>query len=829
MNQPARITDALKGRRRGANAAPVGAGQIAKSSPCLRALMVGCSVLSLIIPSTFGMAEEASTVETSLRLERDLRAAQVFSYLQQADQAKREQRFTEAGEILRAAERLEPHSIAIASRLRALQRFADPSLGDGDSRLQTPSSAAAGQLAQAEMRVYLRRIEALLTQGDYAEAERVIDIAGAHLQQFRAQMDGDQAEALTQLHGRAAARLNEVREQQARGRRDAAADRASAELQALQARERSRFEARLERVIDVMQRGHYQLALAQSRQLVADYPDQASAEQLYNRLLERVYQQRALSLEQRERHYRQEVFERVNRALIPTGLDGRPIYPEDWRRREARTGALLEMEEEVPEWQLRLLDRLSDRLTIDVEDVDPAELLDMLASRAGINLVVHSDVRMAANPPISLHVRQMRLDNILNWVCHQLGVNWSLSRQAVVVGGPQEATPVLQIYDLTEIITEIPDLAGPDISTFQMDSGTGGGSGFDLFGGMGGFDQAGIGAEDVVDLIREAVDPRAWDNPDYVVEVRGGQQLLVVAPPRLHGLIQQFLRSQMGVNRTMVHTRLRWLELSDRYIEEIGMNWGGLTGNLLQNPGLSPYGSQRRTGTTDAAATIINRLPDVAADIAPAVAMGGLNLQIARLSTLRLNSIFTAMEAQNRGREVAGIDLTTMNGQRGHAMFLNQVSYVADYSVEGTTLSPELQVLSVGTILDVRPYVSADRKYVTMDLRPLHSSVELASAMITTFVQAGAGILPLQFPIDLPNQQVQSVGTRVMIPDGGSIMVGGFTGALRQDAQANVPFLGHIPFLGRLFGRRGRYSQNEQLLLTVSVNIILYDEEEANL
>jgi len=76
---------------------------------------------------------------------------------------------------------------------------------------------------------------------------------------------------------------------------------------------------------------------------------------------------------------------------------------------------------------------------------------------------------------------------------------------------------------------------------------------------------------------------------------------------------------------------------------------------------------------------------------------------------------------------------------------------------------------------------------------------------------------------------VRSVATNIMVPDGGTILVGGFGKIIEQSMSTKIPFLGHIPFLGRLFGKRGRYSDRYQLYLMADINIINYAELEAKL
>ena len=85
------------------------------------------------------------------------------------------------------------------------------------------------------------------------------------------------------------------------------------------------------------------------------------------------------------------------------------------------------------------------------------------------------------------------------------------------------------------------------------------------------------------------------------------------------------------------------------------------------------------------------------------------------------------------------------------------------------------------------------------------------------------------YPLELPNLTVREAGTTLTIPDRGSALIGGFTKAIDQQTEARVPLIGDIPFLGRLFGRRGRYSEHGKLYLLATLTIISYDEQEAKL
>jgi Flp pilus assembly secretin CpaC len=135
--------------------------------------------------------------------------------------------------------------------------------------------------------------------------------------------------------------------------------------------------------------------------------------------------------------------------------------------------------------------------------------------------------------------------------------------------------------------------------------------------------------------------------------------------------------------------------------------------------------------------------------------------------------------------------------------------------------------------------VSADRKYVTLDFRPAMTSATFFTDIIVAPrvglavddpLNPGIVLLPLaNYPIELPNLRVREAATTLTVPDRASALIGGFSHDLEQSSDSRVPFLGNIPYLGRLFGRRGRYSEHEKLYLLATITIISYDEQEAKL
>jgi len=143
--------------------------------------------------------------------------------------------------------------------------------------------------------------------------------------------------------------------------------------------------------------------------------------------------------------------------------------------------------------------------------------------------------------------------------------------------------------------------------------------------------------------------------------------------------------------------------------------------------------------------------------------------------------------------------------------------------------------VSSGVLLDVQATVSADRKYVTLTLRP-----QLAQLLsLATFNVQGASSAPIVVGnggevvnntasgfVQEPNLQITEVRTTVSVPDGGTLLLGGQTLAGEVEREAGVPILSKIPFLKRAFTNRSMAKDETVLLILVKPTIIIQREQE---
>ncbi len=699
-----------------------------------------------------------------------------------------------------------------------------------DDEAKGPEREIRVQVAVQEARMAADQAEVLSATGRHQDAASTLEPAIARLTQLgpalgsEAHAEVQRLEALVETYRANDRASSDEHNHGVRGEALAQA-RVSAQREDLD--RRSVLQERIARIGSIRKHGHLEVALGEARRLVADYPSEIEAERLFDSLLTAVHEQRRLSIEERNLELRKEVMNRIERSLIPSGSDGMPIYPAGFQARHlTRTG--LEAVSAEPEWKLAILDRLGKRVTFDFDSQNGSEALQALAREAGVNLVIDPQLQAAGERVVTIKASNIRLDHAFDWLTRLMDSRWSITKGAIYIGGEVETEAVLAIHDISVMTYQAQDQAGKVIA-FSTTGGSGGGS---LFRDDG-LEAKKITPEEVVDLLQKAVSPQTWQDQSYGITIRG-TTLLVSAPASVHRLIREFIRAQEHTQSLVVKVDARWLTINDSFMEEIGVNWGANPLNRsLVVPPLRTDGLYRDNGTWEAVASNRNVLPASAMTI-PTTVGSGLNLSSILLGNAQLVAVFTAIERNGRGRFLESPSITTLNGVRANAFFGNQSAYIADYEVVSSNLDPKIEVLTTGANLNVKPFVSADRKYVTMDFRPGISSVQYYTETLRAYRNIGtnlSGVIdgPFGYPLELPNVLVRETSTTLQVPDKGTILVGGFGRHIDQEAAARIPFLGNIPFIGRLFGQRGRYSERSQLYLIATVNIINYDELENTL
>ncbi|MHC5068653.1 MAG: hypothetical protein ACYTF0_08695, partial [Planctomycetota bacterium] len=547
-------------------------------------------------------------------------------------------------------------------------------------------AAVQDELGLIEVRVALERADRALIDGRLAAARAAVATAEGRIDALAGEVPAPWLAELERLAAEVAEREVAALRHGAddeRYRRRAAQQAAREQRAMVLGYEGNVLEARLATVVDLKQREHYELALSHVRRMMGKYPEDERVRTLYAELLRLVHVQRRLDIDERMAELRAEVSVRLEQDLLPDALDGMPDFPADWHeRRERRRGATGVTQVTAPAWEQALRDRLAQRIDVDFDEVDAGDALAMVAADLGSNIVVDGQLRAAGLPSVTLRVAGMRADHVVGWLARQMGSEWSLRNEAVWIGGDHVAAPVVDVYDVAQYLYEMPVQEGVRLGL----SGSDGGDGFDLFGNDQGDTVEALTADDLVDLIQGAVAPEVWEVPDYGIGVRG-DWLVVTAPARVHELIRLFLRSQYQANNVMVRINLRWLEIGDDFIEEIGVDWNDFGQNVLRQS-LGMAGVPDVSHEWGYAASLDNRLPESAVNLGQGSIGGGLNLHYVHLALPAISAVLRDEERKRKVRQLHGVELSTVTGVRASTFFGRQMAYISDYEV-ATANSPE--------------------------------------------------------------------------------------------------------------------------------------------
>lgn len=538
------------------------------------------------------------------------------------------------------------------------------------------------------------------------------------------------------------------------------------------------------------------------------------------------------------------VAEEVHKSLIPQ--NELLVYPEDWQRRTLRTPREIGNQKAEP-WMAALNDRLEQRVTFDFQDQSFEDVVAFLRQVTGVNIVVAPQVLAAAGGgAVTLKVREMRFRDALKWILEITGQHMAIQDQAIFINNePVTGAASLRLYDVTDLITPVRDFPGVEMAYASTGGST---PNANLFGGA---DTATEGEKadpnELVDFIKNNVTKAEWDPTKNIdIQQRSGSTLFVSHTTEGHKLIEQLLANLRNQTALQVNVSVRLLDVRKGFFEEIGVDWTNSTSQQITSASFtgndSGYDRIWMTGGGDGSGTRVNgsvlqSLPGNQANYSSTSSGSakGLTLEASSLGFLnaeQINAVFSAVEEETDATILSHPQITCFNGQRANASFIRQYAYISDYEVVSSNYDPVIDVLNYGDLLDVRPVISSDRKYITMEIRP--TNVNLAGSFTEyivgqQIVQGGdvtTVVFGAVYPLELPNVEVQTLRSTVMLPDRGSLLIGGFNRSVRERVHSGVPFLSHIPFLGRLFSKNGTYDQSRKTFFLLSATILDLAEHE---
>jgi len=499
-----------------------------------------------------------------------------------------------------------------------------------------------------------------------------------------------------------------------------------------------------------------------------------------------------------------------------------------------------------------ILDRLNDlriqpRFGEDGEGAPLEEIAAYLQQVTGINFLISNRVRDELDEEetsVYLDLNERSVLKTLEIVSEiKDSLRWKIVDGVVMFVTREELTggQVLRMYEVRDLIRPVSDFPAPEININPS-------------GGVPEIDEdieereALVITEDSLEsLIRDNVAPESWDaDPANSLRISAGT-MVVNQTPEVHDQIQRLLDDLREATGIMVEIQARFLKVEDNFLEDIGVDFRGLGApGLGTNTFFNDFGdtTTQQTlgqdlgqdtdlgafydegGDGDVRARVENLYDGALGDEDVLTGSGGLSFQWTYLNDLELEMVLRAVSKSERVELVTAPEVLVFNTARSNLTVMNQVAYVHDYDVEiaqsASIADPIISVVEDGVILDVRPVVSADRRFITLELRPTVFELKRPIAEFITSL----GVSGNSVTIQLPELEISRVRTTVPMPDGGTVLLGGFKIHESQDLRSGVPILNKIPLLSFLFERKGTFVTNRKLLILLTASIVIPEEHE---
>jgi type IV pilus assembly protein PilQ len=431
------------------------------------------------------------------------------------------------------------------------------------------------------------------------------------------------------------------------------------------------------------------------------------------------------------------------------------------------------------------------RLTLNFQDIETRAVLQLLAETSGRNIVVSDTVQ----GNVTLRLRNVPWDQALDIVMTTKGLDMRENGNVIIVA-PAEEIAARETADLEaqQAIAELEPLyseflqvnyaKASDLSSLISAAGGGGNS-------------------------------MLSDRGSIAVDDRTNTLLVQDTAERLQTIRRLVTTLDVPIRQVLIETRI--VVVNDDFSRDLGIRLGVTAFNENSSDGVTVI-SGTGSGTDTMVNSALNNLSDPANGTIYPIAVPQLsnrynvNVPITNAagrfalaileSDYLLDLELTALEAEGRGEIVSTPRVITANQKEARIEQGVEIPYQQSASSGATTIQFKKAVLS----LVVTPQITPDNNII-MDLLVSKDNV---GEIISTGGLGGT----------VPSIDTRQVETQVLVADGQTVVLGGIYETERRETINKVPFLGDIPFLGRLFKSTQRVDNKAELLIFVTPRIL---------
>ena len=393
-------------------------------------------------------------------------------------------------------------------------------------------------------------------------------------------------------------------------------------------------------------------------------------------------------------------------------------------------------------------------------------------------------------------------------------------------------------------------------------------------------------SEQLKKLITAVVRPYSWQDGGGTGKIEYydlGAALVVNQTADVIGEVQQLLESLRRLQEVSVSVEIRVVSLSESFFERIGVDFALnvktqntanferqlTTGQFRPEPYINDININNVTVGYNPTAGGFT--PDLDFPVRtnsfglgvppfggyPGPGNGGLSLGLAFLNDIQVFMFMEAAAGDRRVNIMQAPKITLFNGQTStvfvsdFAFFTTGLDIVnvggqfvyiprnTPIPIGNSPAPPGVQAGQAlpGVTVTVQAIVSADRRFVRLNLAPTLTSLTSATvplfpvtAFITPVFEGGSQGVPIPFTqfFQQPSISEINVQTTVAVPDGGTVVLGGLKTLAEGRNEFGPPVLSQLPYVNRLFRNQGIGRETRHIMIMVTPRIIIQSEEELN-
>ncbi len=415
-----------------------------------------------------------------------------------------------------------------------------------------------------------------------------------------------------------------------------------------------------------------------------------------------------------------------------------------------------------------------EKLSLNFQDIEVRSVLQLIADFTGLNLVASDTV----GGRITLRLQNVPWDQALELVLKTKGLDQRKVGNVLLIA-PAEEIAAREKLEL-EASKQVKELAPVRLEVIQINYAK---------------------AKDIVTLLQsdeELISSRGFISSDErtnTISIRETVEKIA----EVRRLISTW---DVAVSQVLIEARI--VRARTDAIDELGIKWGG---TRVKSNGA---GNWIIGGGSDSNITAFNQLNDPDVD-QPTIATFpdalAVDLGVTRSNTSSIAIGFqrglnvlqlelSAFESDGKGEVIAQPKIVTADRQTARIESGEEIPYEEASSSGATSVSFKKAVLA----LEVTPQITPDDKII-MDLVVNQDSRG----------EVTAGI---------PSIATNEITTQVLVGNGETIVLGGIFTAETSKTVTKTPFLGDLPYLGRLFTKTESTDERSELLVFITPKLI---------